>query len=128
MSTEHFPHHADQLQGTFVVHAIIYAIGVLARDQDVLLTLDAQMLCDFALRRAHLVHDVLLTHLVISELAQNFQSYWMRHGLERSRRKLDVFVVGHQRVIEVIHDISSSRQKLTTHDNLRRYTPSLMLS
>ena len=75
MLAKHFSHHTDELQGALIVHAIIYAIGVLARGEDVFFAQDAQVLGDVALRCAHLVHQVLHTEFALAQRTENFKPY-----------------------------------------------------
>jgi len=93
-STKNVLHHADQAQGSGITYTVIDPVGILARGQNPLIAKYRKMLGDIALGCANIFDNTLNTDLLVTQCAQNFEPQWMRHGLERSRCTLDVFIAG----------------------------------
>lgn len=86
-------HHDDKLQRALVADAVKDPVGILARQQNAFLAQDGEMLRYVALRRADGIDDILNACLLVAQDAQYLQTQRMRDGFERSRGRLDVFLL-----------------------------------
>lgn len=102
MMTKHFAHHADQPQGAIVADAVIHPIGIFTRRENAFISENCQMLRDIALRRAHMVNDVLHADFTLAEGAQDFQPERVRHGFQRPRGAINIVIVGEEVSIRTI--------------------------